>query len=30
MGIKCYTDEMVNELMRCVRINMESLITDFN
>lgn len=30
MGIKCYTDDMVTELMRCVRVNMESFLTDVN
>ena len=30
MGIKCYTDEMVTELMRCIRVNMDSFLGDLN
>lgn len=30
MGIKCYTDEMVTELMRCIRVNLDSFLGDLN
>lgn len=30
MGIKCFNNDLVTELTRCVRLNMESFLGDIN